>query len=650
MSFSFSSSIGRVSSPGAMGPVVDTAGRLIGGPQVPADPNPFLRYALRFLTALQDAAGNLNPPEIAISQIAVPDQPIFLNVDPPSLTDITFTLPAIPTEFTGQLDIDGLLPQPFDQAPPELMFGAAPEAEFGPMPDAPGVNLDFVMPDLDLTLPSPPVELAIQVSQFSGVTIPAPPGDDEVPVLNLVAPTIREYVPGAQYQSALLTAVRTELLRRITEGGAMLNPDVEQALWDRGREREARATREAIDRLEQMETLGYAMPPGIYLDARLKIATETAAAHMGLSREIMIKQAELELEGVNKALELSSGLEAKQMDIANQIEQRAFEATRYATEAGVAIYNARVQAFTAFVDVYRAKVQAYEARIRGELARVEVYRTEIEAERLKVQINQARVDQFKIMTDAALSAVEVYKAQIMAIQSRAEIERLRVQVFGEQVKGYSARVNAFTARIEGFRVGVQAEIAKQDAFKAAVQVYGSQVDVASKVISARIAEFQARMTAKESEWRAYSSRASVESDRVRAMASMNEAVARVYSAEAGATSSFNEVLGRQWAAVTQAAINATNVSLEHAKANANLYMLQQSMIMDAAKVGATVAAQMGAAALSANSFSTSFSNARSVSANAGYSYGASNSYSGSRSDSHSTSDNRSVSEVKSLSV
>lgn len=617
---------------------------VLSGYLSPTNPAPFLNHALKFIAALQETASNLHPPQIVVSQIETPPPPVFYNVDRPTLEPITFSLPPIPVEFTGQLNVEGLLPAPFDADPPTLALGAVPTAEFGPPPTAPGVDLSYQMPELDLSLPTPPELLSISVSTFNGISLPAPPGPDDEPVLNLVAPTIREYVPGTQYSSALLTALESELLRRITHGGTMLNPIVEGAIWDRGREREAETLRAKLDDLERMESLGYALPHGVWLDARLKIQTENAAASRGLSREIMIEQARLELEGVRQALEIAQRVEATNMEIANQIEQRAFEAARYATEAGVAIYNARVQAFSAFVDVYRAKVQAYEARIRGELARIEAYKLEIDAEQLKVQVNQARVEQFKILTDAALAAIEVYKAEIGGIQARAEIEKLRVQIFGEQVRGYSAQVNAYTASVEAFRAATQAEVARQEVYRSAVQAYGARVDAGGKLVNARIAEFEARARAKENEWRAYQARAAAETERVRALATMNDAVARIYTAEAGAAASYNEVLARQWQAATQLSINLANVSLEQAKANAQLYMLQQSMIMDAAKVGATVSAQMGAAALAAVNFSTSFSNNNSVSRNSTYSYASTRSYS------YSNSFSRSSAEVKTLNV
>jgi hypothetical protein len=629
---------------------ISAAGIISAGPS-DVDATRYLDEALAFAQQLADGAASLNPPEIAITEPNLPDQPTLLNVDPPSLEDVTFSLPDLPPTFSGSVDVEGLLPEPFDQDPPALVLGAIPSAEFGPAPEAPGVNFDFEDPQLNLNLPGRPELMRINVRRFDGVTIPELPVDD-TPEFDLVAPTVREYTPGAEYTSGLLTALRDELQGRIENGGTGLNPDVENAIWDRGREREARAMRDSILDLERMEEMGFDLPPGVYLDARLRINTENAATNMGLSREIMIKQAELELEAIQQALTIAQRLEADAIQYANQIEQRAFDSARYATEAGVAVYNARVAAFGEFVNVYRAKLQAYEQQIRGELAKVEVYQAEVEAERAKAQINQTRVEEFRVLTDAALSAVRVYEAEIGAIQTKAEIERLKVAIFGEEVRAYASQVNAYTAQVEGYRAGVQAETSKQDAFRSSVQAYTSQVDAASKQIDARIGVLDAELRTNQTLWEGYRTQVQTEGDRVRAIAAKNDAVARMYQSEASAVGTFNEVLARQWSAASQAAINITEVSLAQARANAELFMTQRSMVLDAAKVGATVAAQLGAAALSANSVSTSYNNSRSISA--GFSDNQSVAFSQSRSAgtsvSNSTSRSSSSSEVRSLSV
>jgi hypothetical protein len=90
-----------------------------------------------------------------------------------------------------------------------------------------------------------------------------------IPELTIDAPSIREYVPGAQYTSGLLTSLKAKLQDIIDNGGTGLAPDVENAIWDRGREREARALRNSLDQLDRdTEQMGFALPPGVYHDSR----------------------------------------------------------------------------------------------------------------------------------------------------------------------------------------------------------------------------------------------------------------------------------------------------------------------------------------------------------------------------------------------
>jgi hypothetical protein len=140
----------------------------------------------------------------------------------------------------------------------------------------------FEDPELTVELPAAPELLSLNVLTFDGLDLPTI-DPDAMPVLDLVAPSIREYTPGAAYTSQLLTSAYTYLQDVIDNGGTGLNPDVEQAIWDRGREREAKARRQALSDLDKMEQQGFALPPGTYLDARLRINTESDASERGLS-------------------------------------------------------------------------------------------------------------------------------------------------------------------------------------------------------------------------------------------------------------------------------------------------------------------------------------------------------------------------------
>lgn len=591
-----------------------------------------------YVAYMGSLTASLTPPVINPEFAAGATAPPILTAASPSMDAVVWVAPNIPADFSGSIDVSDILPDPFDVAPPDLIFTNAPTAFSEVAPSAPGINLVFEDPTLELSLPAPPSLLSLNIVPFDGLDIPTL--DYTVPELTVAEPSIREYVPGALYTSSLLTSLKAFLQDQIDNGGTGLAADVEEAIWNRGREREARSAADAIRQLEEMESLGFAFPPGVYVDARIKIATETSYAEAGASREIMIKQAELAQANTQAALQNAIAIESKLLDYTNQVEQRFFDSCKYATEAGISIYNAKVQAYAAFVDAYKGRVQAYTAQVQAETAKVEAYRATIAAEQAKADINRSLVDQYKVMSEIALSNIEVYKARIDAIRIKAEIEKIKVETFGEQVRAYTARVGAYTAGVEGFRATIQAEATKQDAFKSRVDAYVAQVTAASKNAEIRIAAFDGQLREYTARWDGYKSAYQAEAAKAQAIAAVNSSRADVYRAEVTGIASYNETLTKQWQVSLEQAQRTAEIGVSAAKANSDLYLTTRGLALDAAKVGAQVTAQLGAAALNAVNFSTSVSTGYSNST--GYSASDSWSYSNSNSESVSTNYNYSV--------
>jgi len=567
--------------------------------------------ASNYILTLGSLSADLNPPTIEPEFPTGPSAPTPITVEAPEFQTIAWSAPGLPVAFDGTLTIDDLIPEPFEDEAPVLSFPAAPDTPTDVAPEAPTVTFVFDDPELSVSLPAAPALLSLNVVPFDGITMPTI--DETIPELTAVEPTIREYTEGATYTSSLLSALQETLEDRITNGGTGLNPDVENAIWDRGRERENRQKADALLELDRMETLGFSLPPGVYVDARVKLETELNYNAANLSREIMIKQAELELTNVTRSLELSNQLEGTLINYTNSVEQRLFESCKFATQAGIEIYNAKVRAYAAYLDAFKMRVTVYEAKIRAQLALVEAYKAQIAAEEAKAQVNNALVQQYKVQVDAALSSIEVYKAQIAGIQTKAEIEKLKVAIFGEQVRAYTAKIGAYTAGVEAYRARIGAESTKQEAFKARVQAYGTQADAAVKVIEARLTEFRSRIEAKNQEWEGYRAQVQGEAARVNAIAQGNQSLATSYKAEVDGWSAYNEVLAKQWQATIEQAQRVAEIGVSAAKANAELYMTTRSLASDAAKVGATVSAQLGAAALNAINWSSSFNNSFQVS-------------------------------------
>ncbi len=558
-----------------------------------------------YLLRLGDASAALVPPVINPIFPAGPSAPGQLTQPAPTLQTVVWTSPNAPPDFTDVLDVTSVLPAPFDAQPPVLAFGSAPAAFSEIVPTAPGVDLTYVEPLLSLTLPSPPSLLSLNITSFAGLNMPTAIDPNAIPTLTAVEPTLREYVPGAAYTSALLEALKTSLKDRFVNGGTGLNPAVENAIWDRGREREARSAAESFLKLDEMEAMGFSMPPGVYLDAHLKIMTEMDYANRGNSREIMIKQAELEQSNVLAALTTATQLEGELINYSNSVEQRLFESTKYATEAGIAIYNAKVQAYAAYLEAYKTKVQIYEALIRAEIAKVDAYKAQVEAESAKAQINTALVEQYKAQVEAALSGVEVYKARLSGIQIKADIEKTKIEVYGEQIKAYVAKINAYTAGVEGYRATLEAEKTKQDVYRSQVEAFSAQVTADAKQADILIAAFEGKIKGAELQLKRFEAEYSGEASRAQAISAFNSSLSDEYKAEVQAVTSYNEVLTKQWQVALDQAQRVSEIGINAAKANAEMYVTVRSLALDAAKVGAQVSAQLGAAALNAVNWSQS---------------------------------------------
>jgi hypothetical protein len=73
------------------------------------------------------------------------------------------------------------------------------------------------------------------------------------------------------------------------------------------------------------------------------------------------------------------------------------------------------------------------------------------------------------------------------------------------------------------------------------------------------------------------------------------------------------VLTKQWQATIEQAARIAEIGVSTAKANAELYITVRQSAIEAAKVGATVSAQLGAAALNAINWSSTDSSSKSES-------------------------------------
>ncbi len=577
--------------------------------------------ALRESKSMQDSFNNLILPTPTISvrwgTIAAPSLPEV--PDLPTLPQVGFVTPS---DMPGALDLASLPDVEvagFDLQPPAMDFGTAPDLVIGTAPALPQMR-EVAIPDApDVQLPDAPEFLALSTHTFGGVNLHEGwlAKLDQVPELQLLEPAPFEFKRAPGYASELLANLKAVIAARI-QGGTGLNPVVEQAIWDRSRDRE---TQLALAREQEVmraaEALGFPLPSGVMAGQLADARREYHDKLSGLSRDVAIKQAELEQANVKDAIGQGLALEGQLMDQALQLDRLSFDAAKTAADHGIAAHNAALERFKALLDGYRTYAMAYETVIKAEMNKVEVYKAMLQAEQTKADINQSLVARYKAEIDGRMAAVEIYKARVQAAQTLVGLEQTRIQAGGEQIRAFVATINAETAKVELYKARAQGEATKQDAYKSQVQAYSAYTSAQAERARVAIAQAQAKIAAKGMEWEGWRARLSAEVAKMDAAAKQSAILVDGYRVGAHAIETKAASFMRRWEADIKQYEAGSNISLQTAKLNADVAIQSNAVRLEAAKIGLTTSAQRVASAWSM------------VSASAGISGSSNWSYSGS---------------------
>jgi hypothetical protein len=485
-----------------------------------------------------------------------------------------------------------------------------PEVGTVTVPDAP--SLDSI---------ATPTYLSLSVPSFAGVDLHEDylANLENIPVLDLVEPTPYSYTAGPEYASTLLENLKAKLNERIA-GGTGLSPAVEAAIWGRAQSRETQAAlANEAEVTRNAEALGFHLPAGV-LAAQLREAQQDYYDKLStLSRDVAIKQAELEQENLKQTIAQGMELESKLIDYSYRLEQLSFESAKAAAENGIQLYNALVEQYKALLGAYQLYANVYATIISAEKMKVEVYTAEIDAEQAKADINKTLVEQYKAQVEASLAVVKIYEVQVQAAQTLIELEKTKVEAAGEQVKAYVAQVNAETAKVEAFKASVEAESAKLGVYKIKADVFGTVVNAQAEEARLRLGEYTAKANVKTQEWEGYKARVEAERARMTALASQSASLTDGYRAAAAAAEASAGAAARQWETQIQQYKAGLDVALTTAKTN-NEYILEtQKVRLDTAKVGAQVYAQLASSAYTMANANASIAGTGSTSVSYSYS-------------------------------
>lgn len=551
-----------------------------------------------YINALATVVGSLQLPSLEMNL----EWPTAPTVAAP--TAITVTLPS--TVFP--LDDSGSAP---DAPSIDLADITAPVAPVLPTyvytplaaPDRPQADLNFDPPQLPAALeawtpPPPPEFIQLSIEPFGGVNS----HDDRLSALSvpdtlsLVEPSAFTYTADDVESTPLLEALTANILGRIN-GNTALPAAVEAELWNRGRDRESQAAAAAAaDVIRTAESRGFSLPTGA-LHAQLReVQRATHGKLSELSHNISIEQAKLAQENARHALEQGLALEGQLLQAVNNVQQRVFEAARFAAQSGIEIFNAKVAAYRANLEKFATGAAIYRAAIDGEQAKIAQYRAMLDAERTKVDVNQALTAQYRAQVELRSATVAEYRSEIEAAQVLLSANRLELEVFGERVRAYTAEINAESVRAEVFKVQNEGNRVLTDTYRSNIEAYAAQVSAKATYAKAIADTYDAQVRGYTSKVQGYATRVGAASEQSRAATSV--AGLQVEVAKAGSDQIIQQ--GRTqielYRAMASLFESTKSIALQKAKIAGDNYFTLRSMVADASKVAAQVNSQLAASA------------------------------------------------------
>lgn len=543
--------------------------------------------------------------------LPAPDPNKFGGIDP-------IEIPPLDLDISGdEIQIDP--PPVFSPSVISVNIPSAPAPlDTGGVPDRPDM-LDVVIPGTpNLQLPSIGQMVDIDIPTFDFPEIPA--FDGQAPEFTADTPnTILQWAEPT-YQSVVLVDVK-ERLQQMLAGGTGLPAAVEQALFDRARNREDQVAYKAIDEATQaFSARGFELPPGA-LVKQINAARESAMLNASeLAREILTKSAEWEIENLRQAVQQGIALETVMMNSFDNMASRIFEAAKFRVQADIDLYNAQVSLFNANQNAYQTKANVYRTVLEAQLSKIEVYKAQIEGEQAKGQLNEQTVRIFTAQLQALSTQVEIYKAEMSGAQVQADLNKSMIDAYRADIQAYSEQLSAKKVEFDAYETSVRAEQAKIGILEAEARAFAATVQGYESVNNVKIQGLRAKIDVVNAQVAQYTAQLSGEQARVQAQLSNVQAMTAAYQADVGRyNAQVSAATAERQLEQSRVEANLRNnlayYEIELKKYDASISrLIQQIQIQsEAIKAAGTMASQLAAGAMAATNVSASMSGSAGIS-------------------------------------
>lgn len=424
--------------------------------------------------------------------------------------DFTLAMPNFDVPNPILDPVDPIIHSVFDAEKPvnsiEIREPDIPEPLSATIPDTAPVIKDVVIPDVpEMGYIADPILRPIDIPSLTPITIPD--FDGVLPSKDLLRDPDNEftYVEAPEYDSIILRTVQSRI-EEFLAGGVGIPDYVWDMIWDRGREKENRNGLKLVNEItEEYASKGFDLPQGSQTARIDQAHKEVHDAVNTYNRELVIQQAQHEIENLKYAVAQGMALENILGGWYQQRQDRALAAAQFASQAGIELFNARVALFNAHMSYYQAQLAAYKIELEAELTKLEIYKTELEAAKIIGELNMQELEIYKTRIQTYAIEIEAYNSLIKALGLGIEIDKTRMDAYKAEVQAFSELVQAKTSEWVGYKAQWDGENSKVAVFESEVKAYASQAGAYKVEVDAEIAEKDVRLRINDQAFKTFSS-------------------------------------------------------------------------------------------------------------------------------------------------
>ena len=548
-----------------------------------------------FLDELSDHMKEVTPDYGSVPDITVPEMEGMGEVATPTEPDISYEGPGDPPDlpsfsyFVGDPGLDLNIPDismedvpsppDFTIQPPTIDMPEDPQGFTGDIPDTP--RIEQVTMD-EISVPDIP-----SIPNFGGISLP--------PAISFTVPSLSEIDTSwldnqqppdevqweeAEYNAKYLGLLLDRMWSNIVEGGTGISTEAEEAIWERGHEREDAAYQRAVSKItDSWSARGMSLPNGLLADMINEITFERYTKEVDRSRDIMAKQAELEQENMKFSATSIIQIEQAYLQHHEAAMDRALRAAIAASEVGSTVYRAKIEAFNSKLRAIQISAEVFRARLQAESTKAEFYRAMLEGTRTNVELQRLFLDRYRMQLQGIEILTNVDRLRMERSRTMAELERLKLELYRGQIEAYNSQVRAKVAEFDLYRAKLEGQGMKVRLYGEQASAYQSRIGAYRGRVDAEVAKLQAQYQAIDAKLRKEDAKLRKWAEKVRALDSHAktkiagyDSQVRGYTAKQEAISAWRRSVAdvynskvRAYAATVEAEVNKVRASVEEAR-------------------------------------------------------------------------------------